>query len=325
MQRRNFLLSAGALAVSAGASTNARAQAWPSRPIKVLVGFAPGGGLDTLARLLIEPMGRELGQTLIVENKPGAAAALATAELLRSANDGYTIMLSNVGALSVQEHIAKSPVPDLPAKVAPIGQIGTAYLGLFVPADSPAKTAQEFLALLKANPGKYSYGSGGAGQVTHLAVELLKLDAGVQITHVPYKGSAAVVTDLIGGHIAAMIDVLGLGDPHVKTGKLRLLAVTAPQRLADHPDTPTLAEVGVPGYVVGGWQGMVAPLGTPQPVIDKLNAALNSALKSPAVAERMVSFGYIPAPGTPADFAKLMRDDSKRWGRVIKDAKIVAG
>ncbi len=322
--RRTVMKGLLGLGATAAAGRAAWAQPFPSKQIRLIVGFPPGGGLDNLARLLSERMAQDLGQSLLIDNRPGAGGGIASAELLRAPADGHTIVLGNVGQFSVLEHLSPNPIAGFPSRVAAIGQIGNAPLGLFVPASLPVTDLRGFIAYVKAGGGKYNYGSGGSGQITHLAVEMLKQQAGLALTHVPYKGSAASVTDLIGGRIEAIIDALGVGVPHVKSGKLKLLAVTAAERLADYPDVPTVRESGVPDYVVSGWQGLVAPAGTPAEVVRRLNASLNAALKSPDIAARMWTLGYLPAPGTPEAFAALMRDESTRWANLIRAAKIQA-
>ena len=322
--RRTVMKGLLGLGATAAAGRAAWAQPFPSKQIRLIVGFPPGGGLDNLARLLSERMAQDLGQSLLIDNRPGAGGGIASAELLRAPADGHTIVLGNVGQFSVLEHLSPNPIAGFPSRVAAIGQIGNAPLGLFVPASLPVTDLRGFIAYVKAGGGKYNYGSGGSGQITHLAVEMLKQQAGLALTHVPYKGSAASVTDLIGGRIEAIIDALGVGVPHVKSGKLKLLAVTAAERLADYPDVPTVRESGVPDYGVSGWQGLVAPAGTPAEVVRRLNASLNAALKSPDIAARMWTLGYLPAPGTPEAFAALMRDESTRWANLIRAAKIQA-
>lgn len=318
--RRKLLKSLLIVGAAALTAPMAWAQTYPSKQIRMIVGFPPGGGIDNLARLLTERMAADLGQSFIIENRPGAGTALASQELLRSPADGYTLVLGNVGQFSILEHLSPNPIADFPSKVAPIGQVGNAPLGLFVPAELPVANIKEFVLYAKA--GKYSYGSGGNGQITHLAVEMFKQQAGLDIGHVPYKGSAASVTDLIGGRIVMIIDALGVGLPHVKSGKLKLLAVTSAERLPDLPDVPTMRESGLPDFVVSGWQGMAAPAGTPAEVVARVNESLNAALKTPAVAAKMIAMGYFPAPGTPDAFGKLMRDESARWAKLIKAANI---
>ena len=322
--RRRLIGALGAGTLAVAVPRAALAQAWPSRPITMIIGFPPGGGLDNLGRLLAERMARDLGQNIVVDNKPGAGGTIASGALLRAGADGHAILLGNVGQFSIAQHLMKTPPVDPVRQFAPVGQIGNAPLALFVPADSPAKTAVEFVALARAKPDGLTYGSGGLGQITHLAFELLKADAQLKITHVPYKGSAPAVTDLLGGRIDAIIDAIGVGVAHVRAGRLKMLAVTSAERVAEFPDVPTLRESAVPGFSVSGWQALVAPAGTPVPVIERLNAALNAALTDPALVPRLIALGYYPAPGTPEAFGTLMRSDADRWGAVVKRAGIEA-
>ena len=198
------------------------AQEFPNKPIRMVIGFPPGGGIDQLARVLAEGMSSQLGQNIVVDNKPGAGTAIASTEVMRATNDGYTIGLGNVGQFSVLEHISKQPIVDLPSKLAPIGQVGYALLALFVPATLNVNSVTEYLNLLKSQPNVFSYGSGGNGQITHLAFEMLKSEAQIKIQHIPYKGSGPALIDLIAGRVVGMIDALGSGMPHVKSGKLKI-------------------------------------------------------------------------------------------------------
>jgi len=323
--RRRLIGALGASPLLAAlAPRSAFAQEWPSRPITMIVGFPPGGGLDMLGRVLAERMGRDLGQNIVVDNKPGAGGTIASSALVRAQADGYTILLGNVGQFSIGQHLMKQPPVDPLVQFAPLGQIGNAPLALFVPATSAATTAAEFVAMARSKPGGLTYGSGGPGQITHLAFELLKADAAISMTHVPYKGSAPAVIDLIGGRIDAIIDAIGVGLQHVKAGKLRMLAVTSADRVAEFPDVPTLREAAVPGFVVSGWQAMVAPVGMPPRVVERLNTSLNAALRDAAVAPKLVALGYYPAPGTPEALGALMRSESERWAGVVRRAGIPA-
>ncbi|MEY3419633.1 MAG: hypothetical protein RJA46_1404, partial [Pseudomonadota bacterium] len=232
------------------------AQDFPTKPIRMVVGFPPGGGIDQLARVLAEGMSSQLGQNIVVDNKPGAGTAIASAEIMRAPNDGYTIGLGNVGQFSVLEHISKQPIVDLPSKLAPIGQVGYAPLALFVPATLNVNSTADYLNLLKSQPNALSYASGGNGQITHLAFEMLKSEAQVKIQHIPYKGSGPALIDLMAGRVVGMIDALGAGMPHVKSGKLKVLALTAADRAPEFQAIPTFKESGLKNYVVTGWQGM---------------------------------------------------------------------
>ena len=298
------------------------AQDFPNKPIRMVVGFPPGGGIDQLARVLAEGMSSQLGQNIIVDNKPGAGTAIASAEIMRAPNDGYTIGLGNVGQFSVLEHISKQPIVDLPNKLTPIGQVGYAPLALFVPATLNVNSTSEYLNLLKSQPNTLSYASGGNGQITHLAFEMLKSEAQVKIQHIPYKGSGPALIDLMAGRVVGMIDALGAGMPHVKSGKLKVLALTAADRAPEFQTIPTFKESGLKNYVVTGWQGMVAPLNTPTAVVQKLNRALNETLNKKEIREKMIGLGYYPTPTTPDQFGVFMKAESVRWGALCKELKI---
>jgi tripartite-type tricarboxylate transporter receptor subunit TctC len=298
------------------------AQDFPNKPIRMVVGFPPGGGIDQLARVLAEGMSSQLGQNIIVDNKPGAGTAIASAEIMRAPNDGYTIGLGNVGQFSVLEHISKQPIVDLPNKLTPIGQVGYAPLALFVPASLSVNSTAEYLNLLKSQPNAFSYGSGGNGQITHLAFEMLKSEAQVKIQHIPYKGSGPALIDLMAGRVVGMIDALGAGMPHVKSGKLKVLALTAADRAPEFQTIPTFKEAGLKNYVVTGWQGMVAPLNTPTAVVQKLNRALNETLNKKEIREKMIGLGYYPTPTSPDQFGVFMKAESVRWGALCKELKI---
>jgi hypothetical protein len=298
------------------------AQEFPNKPIRMVVGFPPGGGIDQLARVLAEGMSSQLGQNIIVDNKPGAGTAIASAEIIRAPNDGYTIGLGNVGQFSVLEHISKQPIVDLPNKLTPIGQVGYAPLALFVPATLNVNSTSEYLNLLKSQPNALSYASGGNGQITHLAFEMLKSEAQVKIQHIPYKGSGPALIDLMAGRVVGMIDALGAGMPHVKSGKLKVLALTAADRAPEFQTIPTFKEAGLKNYVVTGWQGMVAPLNTPTAVVQKLNRALNETLNKKEIREKMIGLGYYPTPTTPDQFGVFMKAESVRWGALCKELKI---
>ncbi|MEY4017689.1 MAG: hypothetical protein RLZZ189_1487 [Pseudomonadota bacterium] len=303
---------------------SAFAQDFPSKPIRMVVGFPPGGGIDQLARILAEGMSSQLGQNIVVDNKPGAGTAIASAEIMRAPNDGYTIGLGNVGQFSVLEHISKQPIVDLPNKLTPIGQVGYAPLALFVPATLNVNSTSEYLNLLKSQPNAFSYASGGNGQITHLAFEMLKSEAQVNIQHIPYKGSGPALVDLMAGRVVGMIDALGAGMPHVKSGKLKVLALTAAERAPEFQTIPTFKETGLKNYVVIGWQGMVAPLNTPAAVVQKLNKALNETLNKKEIREKMIGLGYYPTPTTPDQFGVFMKAESARWGALCKELKIEA-
>lgn len=320
LNRKQFMLGLGL----ASLSWVAGAQEFPNKPIRMVIGFPPGGGIDSLARVVAEGLASRLGQSVLIDNRPGAGTAIASAEIIKAQPDGYTIGLGNVGQFSILEHISKQPISDLPSKLTGLGQVGYAPLGLFVPASLNVNTLGEYMAMLKAQPEKYSYGSGGNGQITHLAFELFKEQAKLSIQHIPYKGSAPALTDLIAGRIVGMIDALGVGMPHVKSGKLKVLALSSAERVADVANIPTFKESGLSQYVVTGWQGMVAPAHMPQGVTLRLNRALVETLNSKEVKDKMASLGYYANPSSPAEFDQFMRSESAKWGPLCKALKIEA-
>jgi tripartite-type tricarboxylate transporter receptor subunit TctC len=311
------VLSLGAILPSSFAQSN-----YPNKPINFIVPYGAGGGADSRSRQIALKMSVILKQPIIVDNKPGAGTAIASAEIIRAPNDGYTIGLGNVGQFSVLEHISKQPIVDLPNKLTPIGQVGYAPLALFVPATLNVNSTSEYLNLLKSQPNTLSYASGGNGQITHLAFEMLKSEAQVKIQHIPYKGSGPALIDLMAGRVVGMIDALGAGMPHVKSGKLKVLALTAADRAPEFQTIPTFKEAGLKNYVVTGWQGMVAPLNTPTAVVQKLNRALNETLNKKEIREKMIGLGYYPTPTSPDQFGVFMKAESVRWGALCKELKI---
>jgi tripartite-type tricarboxylate transporter receptor subunit TctC len=323
MQMRKLFqwLLASIFAVAAG---TAIAQDYPVRPLKMVIGFPPGGGIDSLSRVIAEEMSRQLGQPIVIDNRPGAGTAIATAEIIKSQPDGYTIGLGNVGQFSILEHISRQPIADLPRKIVGVGQVGYAPLALFVPANLAVDTIADYVKLARSQPDKLSHGSGGNGQITHLAFEMFKVEANFKMQHVPYKGSSAALTDLLGGRIHGMIDALGVGMPHVKSGKLKVLGITSADRAADFQTIPTFKESGYPNLVVTGWQGIVVPAGTPASIVQRLNVALNETLNNKAIKDKMTGMGYYPAPTTPPQFSALMKAESSRWGALCKALNIEA-
>ena len=315
------VLFAVALAALAQA---AFAQGYPARSITMVVGFAPGGGTDTTARIVAKKVGDSVGQTVIVENKAGAGGTVATHQVARSSPDGYTILLGSVGSLAVAPHlIAKLPYDPL-RDLAPITMAVEFPNVLVVQASMPAKTLAEFVQLAKASPGKIGYGSSGIGGIGHLAGALLGMVADIDIVHVPYKGGGPAMQDLLGGQIPAMIATPPTALPHVKAGKIRALATTGAARAALMPDVPTVAESGYPGYEATNWYAYLAPAGTPKDVLERLQRELVQALNAPDVREQLDRQGMEAKPGTPEELAKYMERELATWGRVVKAAKIQA-
>ena len=297
---------------------------YPTRTITMVVGFAPGGGTDTVARIVAKKVGDAVGQTVIVENKAGAGGTVAVHQVAKSAPDGYTIVLANVGSLTVAPYlIAKLPYDPL-RDLAPITMAVEFPNVLVVQPSMPAKTLAEFVQLAKASPGKIGYGSSGIGGIGHLAGALLGIVADIDIVHVPYKGGGPAMQDLLGGQIPAMIATPPTALPHVKAGKIRALATTGAARAALMPDVPTVAESGYPGYEATNWYAYRAPAGTPKVVLARLERELVQALNAPDVREQLDRQGMEAKPGTPEELTKTMERELATWGKVVKAAKIQA-
>jgi tripartite-type tricarboxylate transporter receptor subunit TctC len=317
MQRRHFT---AALAATVAAPF-ARAQpTWPSRPIKVLVGYPPGGFTDVTARLVCDKLQARLGQPVIVENKPGANGIVAVDMLSKAAPDGSTF------AVVIAAHAANTTLykklPYDPKDVTGVSLIGVSPLIYAANNEGPFKNAKELVAYAKANPGKISFGSSGNGSAVHLSTELLKSVTGTQMVHIPYRGSAAAFTDLLGGQIHLFGDAAqGLIAPG-KAGKVRLLGVASDKRLAALPDVPTFIEQGIPGYVASTWAGMLAPAGTPAPIVERMAEAIAAVVKMDDVKARFDAMGTIPAGSSPAEFNKFIADETAKWGKVIREANV---
>lgn len=297
----------------------ALAQAYPNRPIRLVVAFPPGGATDVFARIVQGRFSEALGQNIVIENRAGAGGMIGADLVAKAPPDGYTLLIGNIAALAmnvgVYSKMPYDPVKDL----APVLRTVDVSYALVVHPSVPAKTVQEFIAYAKANPGKLSYGSAGSGSAPHLATELLKQRAGIDIVHVPYKGGGPMVTDLLGGQIQ-----VGIGDqanlmPQVKAGKLRVLAVGSPRRSPNYPDVPTIAESGLPGFEAGAWQGLAAPAGTPPDVVKRLNETLVKVMQMPDVRERLLGAGLEPVGGSPEDFAQFIKSEIAKWSKVAKD------
>lgn len=314
-----FVAAALGLALAHGAF----AQIYPTRPISMVVGFAPGGGTDTVARIVAQKVGASVGQSVLVENKPGAGGNVATDQVARSAPDGYTILLGSVGSLAVAPHlIAKLPYDPL-RDLAPI-TMAVEFANVLVVQPSLASTLAEFVKLAKEKPGTLTYGSSGIGGAGHLAGELLRLMAGIDIVHVPYKGGGPAMQGMLGGQVSAIFATPVTAAPHVKAGKIKAVATTGAARSAFMPDVPTIAESGYPGYEATNWYAFLAPAGTPKPVLERLHRELVQALKAPDVREQLEKQGIEANPGTPEELAKYMERELATWGRVVKEAKIQA-
>jgi len=321
MDRRTLLATLASGAAMA-ASPFARAQEYPAQLIKWVVPYPAGGGTDVIARVLAEAMRQTLGQQIVVDNRPGASTNIGADIVAKSKPDGYTILSADNAVLAFNEHLF-SKLPFSPEKdFTYIGAIGKFPLALVVHPDFPAKNFKEFLAYVKANPGKVNYASPGNGSPHHLAMEMFKVRTGTFITHIPYRGAAPAMADVMGGQVPCMFLDLASGLPIMQTNKVRVLAIGSGARSKPLPNVPTLAEVGVPNTEVFAFQGILGPANLPAAVVNKLNGDLNKAFSTPAVQKRFDDFGMEAMPGTPAQFAALSRAESKRWGPIIKQAGI---
>jgi tripartite-type tricarboxylate transporter receptor subunit TctC len=318
--RRQFLkMTACAVAFPVAAPT-ARAQLYPARPVRVVVPVAAGGANDVTGRIIAQWLLERLGQQFVIENRPGAGTNIGTEAVIRSPADGYTLLISGSNA-AINPSLFKAVNFNFIRDTAPIGSIVRVPQLMQVNPSVPAKTVLEFVAHAKANPGKIAMGSGGNGSPAHVIGEYFKLMTGTDLTHVPYRGAAPAVTDLIGGQIQVAFTEMATSLGHVKAGKLRALAVTTTTRAAALPDVPTLGDF-IPGFEASQWVGLVAPKDTPPAIIEQLNAEINAALRDSAIKARFADLGGMVLPGSPADFGKLIRDETEKWAKVIQSTKI---
>ena len=312
--RKSWLAVIAALA----ALTPARAQEFPTRPIMLVIPFAPGGSTSIVGRGVARKMSELLGEKIVVDNRPGAGGTLGTRAVAKSEPDGYTLLLGYTGTLAIGPSLYKNAGYDPRKDFAPVGMIGNAPNSLVVNPSFPAKTLAELIAHAKANPGKVNFGSAGAGTASHITGEYFARSAGITLVHVPYKGTGPVLTDLIGGHIPMAFAPIPASHSNVAAGKLRALAVTSTTRSGLLPDIPTIAESGIAGFDASLYYGLVAPAGTPRPIIDKLNRALRDALASDEVKRQLGNDGTDITPGTPEDYATLIDKDEKKWAQLVK-------
>jgi tripartite-type tricarboxylate transporter receptor subunit TctC len=318
--RRQFLhLVAGAAALPA-VSRFAWAQAYPSRPVRIMVGFAAGGGADITARLIGQWLSERLGRPFIIENKPGAGGNIGTEFVVNAPPDGYTFLLASVPN-AINATLYEKLNFDFIRDIAPVGGIIRVPMVLFVHPLVPARTVPELIAYAKANPGKVNMASSGTGTSTHVGGELFSFMAGIKMVHVPYRGQGPALTDLLGGQVQVLFATTPGTTDYIRTGQLRGLAVTAASRAEVLPDVPTVGEF-VPGYEASGWYGLGAPRKTPGAVIDKLNKEINAALADPKMKARFADLGGEPLAGSPLDFGKLIADETAKWANVVKFANI---
>lgn len=324
MRRAILVCACAASVLGVALPTPSRAQApWPSKPVRVVVNFPPGSSPDVLARAVSQPLQQALGQPVIIENRAGASGMIGAEAVAKSPADGHTLLMTAGSAITTNPFIYASMPYDSDKDLVPVAAAARITLFLVARANLPVKNAQEFLAYLKANPGKLSYASAGNATGLHLAGEMLKSQAGVFALHVPYRGSTPALQDLLAGQVDFLFDP-GVSLAHVRSGKLRLLAVAGMRRSPAFPDVPTLNEVGLKGFDAGQTHGFYAPTGTPAAVVDRLNREINRILATPAVKAQIDTLAAEPTPLTPQQFATVMADDSQRYGAIIKERGIKA-
>jgi tripartite-type tricarboxylate transporter receptor subunit TctC len=306
-----------ALAITVVPFTSVMANDYPNKPVRLVVGYAAGGATDVIARLLAQKLSTQLGQQFVVENRAGANANIAAELVWRSTPDGLTLYMGGINNAISASLYSKLPFNFI-KDFAPVSQVATIPNILVVNPSVPVKNVKEFIALAKSQPGKINFASSGSGSSIHLSGELFKLTAGVDITHIPYKGSAPAMTDLLGGQVQSMFDNAPSALQHVRAGKLRPLAVTSAQRSPAAPDVPTMAEAGLPGYEVTSWFGLFVPANTPKPIVDKLNVEVNKALDAPDMKESLAKLGAEPAGTTPQQLGSFLASETEKWTRVVK-------
>jgi len=302
----------------------AQAQGFPSKPLRMLVGFAPGGANDILARIVSQKLSESLAQPVIVENRAGNAGLIAAELLAKAAPDGHTLMLGSTGTQTIAPNLTASLPYDPVNGLAPVSLVGATPSALVVNPALPAHSVPELIALAKARPGRLTYASSGNGTTLHLAGELFKMMAGVELVHVPYKGNAPALTDVVGGQVDMIFSALPPLLPLAKTGKLRILGVGALERHRSAPEIATIAEQGLPGYEMGTWYGVFATGGSPAEVLERLGAELRMALRDPKVRDTIAAQGIDPGASSPAEFRSFFRAEFDRWAKLIKDAGIKA-
>lgn len=322
MIMKKIISIAAAMFIAATACAAEDAAKYPSKSIRFIVPFPPGGGNDTIARLVGQQMATAMGQQVMIDNRPGAAGALGAQIAATAPADGYTIFLAGVGSHGLNPNLRKKPLYDAVRDFDAVSLIASAPLLVVVHPSLPVKSVKELIALAKAKPGAINYASNGAGGSSHMAVELFDMMAGTRMTHIPYKGLAPALTELLAGEVQVMFSSAVAMLPQVKAGRLRAIAMTGGKRSAAIPDVPTVAEAGLRNYETGSWYGVVAPAGTPRYAIDRLNSEIVRITKSPQVTNKLVEEAVIPVGSTPAEFAAYIKAEIARWGKVIKSAGI---
>ena len=305
------------------ASVGVQAQAWPERPVRLVVPFPAGGATDLVARVIAQRVSKDIGQQVIVDNKSGAGGTIGTAEAAKAVADGYTLLLTTSSTHAISPHLMPRLPYDAVKDFTPVAHLVDAASVVLVTPSLPVKTVAELIDYAKKHPGQLNYASSGNGTIVHLTTEAFKAQAGVFMTHVPYKGTALAIPDVISGSVQVLIDSIPTGMPHVKTGRLRALAVTGDKRSALAPELPTVAEAGLPGFSSITWFGLYAPRNLKPELVARVHDAFEKAAQAPEVVESLAKLGVEPAPsGSPAQFAAMVSADSQRWARIIRDRKI---
>ena len=320
ISRRTGLKALAAAALTVAGMGSAMADTYPSKAITMIVPFSAGGTTDILARIVGQALGQELGETIIIENKPGAGGNIGAQQAARSKADGYTLFMGTVGTHAINQSLYKKLPYDPSKDFAPLSRVANVPNLLVAHPSRPYKTVQEMIDFAKKHPGEVTYGSPGSGASPHVSGALFQSLTGAQISHIPYKGSAPAISDLLGNQIAVMFDNMPSAIQHVRSGKLRPIAVTSAQRSPELPDVPTIAEAGVPGYEAMSWFGLWAVAGTPKPVLDKLYTSLAKVLKDPGVAKKIADQGGSITIDTPAQFEAFIQSEAAKWGKVVKES-----
>lgn len=320
LNRRSHLTLSIALGLAA--VTSASAQSFPSRPVTLVVPFPPGGGTDTGGRIIAEQLGRRWGQTVVVENRGGAAGQIGADVVAKAKPDGYTLLLGNIGTQAINPSLYPRLPYNADTAFAPISLVAELPLAMMVNPAVPANTAEEFIAYAKSRPGRLSYSSAGAGGAPHLAAEVFKDRTGTYILHVPYRGGGPAIADLLAGHVHLSFMTVLEASGHIKAGKLRALAVTGDKRVPALADVPALSEKVLPGFNAISWLGLLAPAGTPTPIVEKVAADIRAILADESVKARFISLGGVPRATTPHEFAQTIAEDRRRYAQIIRDRKI---
>lgn len=318
--RRMGLKALAAATLTVAGMGAAMADNYPNKAITMVVPFSAGGTTDILARIVGQALGQELGESIIIENKPGAGGNIGAQQAARAKADGYTLFMGTVGTHAINQSLYKKLPYDPISDFAPLSRVANVPNLLVAHPSRPYKTVQEMIDFAKKHPGEVTYGSPGSGASPHVSGALFQSMTGAEITHIPYKGSAPAISDLLGNQIAVMFDNMPSAIQHVRSGKLRPIAVTSATRSPELPDVPTIAEAGVPGYEAMSWFGLWTVAGTPQPVLDKLHTSLAKVLKDPAVVKKIADQGGSVSIDTPAEFQKFINNEAAKWGKVVKDS-----